>query len=187
MHIYFSLFILNTQEFSVGKSQIRIACSVGSSVWLGTENGTLHVYCAMTYKQLCQGSIRSNRFGQGCPIIWHNEIPVMLCRLHKYLLNTFFIKNTNRYIGNEVLRIEETPCDGKFSWISLCPLIDTCGFFIKFSEFSRYLYLISPWRGDAIHWVNRRISMCVFLVQIPLWPLDGFVFCSSEYSFTMLC
>lgn len=69
MHIYFSLFILNTQEFSVGKSQIRIACSVGSSVWLGTESGTLHVYCAMTYKQLCQGSIRSNRFGQGCPMI----------------------------------------------------------------------------------------------------------------------
>ncbi|XP_068698664.1 leucine-rich repeat serine/threonine-protein kinase 1-like [Montipora capricornis] len=50
------------KEFSVGKSQIRIACSVGSSVWLGTESGTLHVYCAMTYKQLCQGSIRSNRY-----------------------------------------------------------------------------------------------------------------------------
>lgn len=50
------------QEFSVGKSQIRMACSVGSTVWLGTELGTLHVYCAMTYKQLCQGSIQSNRF-----------------------------------------------------------------------------------------------------------------------------
>ena len=50
------------QEFLVGKSQIRTACSVGSTVWLGTESGTLHVFCAMTYKQLCQGSIRANRF-----------------------------------------------------------------------------------------------------------------------------
>ena len=70
----------------MGKSQIRIACSVGSSVWLGTESGTLHVYCAMTYKQLCQGSIRSNRFGQGCPILGHNEIPDMLCRRHSVSL-----------------------------------------------------------------------------------------------------
>ena len=59
--LYFVLLGL-TQELSVGKSQIRVACSVGSTVWLGTELGTLHVYCAMTYKQLCQGSIQSNRF-----------------------------------------------------------------------------------------------------------------------------
>lgn len=50
------------KEFFVGKSCIRVACSVGSSVWLGTESGTLHVFCAMTCKQLCQGSIRSNRY-----------------------------------------------------------------------------------------------------------------------------
>jgi len=49
------------KEFSVGKSQIRVACSVGSTVWLGTEAGTLHVFCGMTYKQLCQGAIR-NRY-----------------------------------------------------------------------------------------------------------------------------
>lgn len=50
------------KEFFVGKSCIRVACSVGSTVWLGTESGTLHVFCAMTYKQLCQGSIKSNRY-----------------------------------------------------------------------------------------------------------------------------
>ena len=46
----------------MSKAQIRKACSVGNTVWLGTESGTLHVFCAMKYKQLCQGSVQSYSF-----------------------------------------------------------------------------------------------------------------------------
>ena len=36
---------------------IRVACSVGNTVWLGSEGGLILVYCAITYKPLCQGSL----------------------------------------------------------------------------------------------------------------------------------
>lgn len=39
-----------------------MACSVGSTVWLGTESGTLHVYCGITYRELCKGVIKRAKY-----------------------------------------------------------------------------------------------------------------------------
>lgn len=57
------MFHLSTfhQEFVVGKHVIRVACSVGSTVWLGSEAGFIFVYCAITYKLLCQGSLLTDK------------------------------------------------------------------------------------------------------------------------------
>ncbi|XP_048577768.1 leucine-rich repeat serine/threonine-protein kinase 1 isoform X2 [Nematostella vectensis] len=50
------------EELTVGKSCIHVACSVGSTVWLGTESGTLHVYCAITYRELCKGVVKCAKY-----------------------------------------------------------------------------------------------------------------------------
>jgi len=39
------------------RERVRVSCSVGSTVWLGTENGTIKVYCALTYKPLALGRL----------------------------------------------------------------------------------------------------------------------------------
>ena len=46
----------------VGKHAIRVACSVGNTVWLGSEAGFILVYCAITYKLLCQGALLSDKY-----------------------------------------------------------------------------------------------------------------------------
>lgn len=46
----------------VGKHTIRVACSVGSTVWLGSDAGFIYVYCAITYKQLCQGTLPGDKY-----------------------------------------------------------------------------------------------------------------------------
>ena len=46
----------------VGKHVIRVACSVGNTVWLGSEAGFILVYCAITYKPLCQGALLCDKY-----------------------------------------------------------------------------------------------------------------------------
>lgn len=43
------------------KYTIRVACSVGNTVWLGTKSGVILVYCAITYKLLCQGALACDK------------------------------------------------------------------------------------------------------------------------------
>ncbi|KAK3754845.1 hypothetical protein QZH41_011322 [Actinostola sp. cb2023] len=50
------------EELTIDKASVRVACSVGSTVWLGTESGTLHVYCAITYRELCKGVIKRAKY-----------------------------------------------------------------------------------------------------------------------------
>ena len=38
-----------------------MACSVGNTVWIGSETGLIFVYCAITYKPLCQGALPKDR------------------------------------------------------------------------------------------------------------------------------
>lgn len=46
----------------VGKKDIRFACGVGSTVWLASDDGFIYVYCAITYKQLCQGTLPGDKY-----------------------------------------------------------------------------------------------------------------------------
>ena len=45
-----------------GNQIIRAACSVGNTVWLGSEFGFIYVYCAITYKPLCQGTLPKDKY-----------------------------------------------------------------------------------------------------------------------------
>ena len=42
--------------------RVLVACSVGSTVWLGTEKGTIQVFCALTYKPLAVGRLFNHRY-----------------------------------------------------------------------------------------------------------------------------
>ncbi|XP_028415469.1 leucine-rich repeat serine/threonine-protein kinase 1-like isoform X2 [Dendronephthya gigantea] len=50
------------EEFVVSELVIRVACSVGNTVWLGTDSGYIYVYCAITYKPLCQGALVCDKY-----------------------------------------------------------------------------------------------------------------------------
>ena len=76
------------------KEKVLVACSVGSTMWLGTELGSIKVYCALSYKLLAVGDC--SRFGY--------ILCIAHCPMFNYVVLTFsnsfvlsFSDNLNSY------------------------------------------------------------------------------------------